>query len=197
MPTGYTAPIYDNKSITFRDFMLRTARAMMPLITLRDEAMDATLPDALAPSTRHAERATEHRATLDALLALTPEDAARRCAAEHAEAVEAWRSARARTAALRARYEAMLAQVQAWPAPTPDHEGLKRFASEQIEESIKWDCGTWDEPGARDPVTWLAESIADAQRDVERAEEEQRKENEHAAFSTRWLSALRGSLPGE
>lgn len=197
MPTGYTAPIYDNQPITFRAFMLRMARAMMPLVTLRDEHMDAPLPDTFTPSTYNAEQATKGRERLAALLAITPEEAARSCAAEHAAAVETWRTARTRYAALRARYEAMLAKVESWPAPTPDHEGLKRYAAEQIRESIKWDCGEWDEPKAREPGAWLAESIADARRDIERAETRQREEEERAAFSTRWLSALRGGLPGE
>jgi len=195
MPTGFTAPIYENQPITFRAFMLRMARGMMPLVTLRDESLDAPLPNAFAPSTFNAGQAEQARARLSALLAVTPEEAARRCAAEHAEAVEVWRTARTRNAALQDRYEAMLAQVEAWAAPTPNHEGLKRYAAEQIRESIKWDCGVWDEPVARDPSTWLAESIASARQDIERADTRQREEEERAAASTRWLSALRGALP--
>jgi hypothetical protein len=35
----------------------------------------------------------------------------------------------------------MLAQVQDWQPPTPDHENLKSFMQSQIEESIRFDCG--------------------------------------------------------
>ena len=35
----------------------------------------------------------------------------------------------------RERYETMLAEVEAWQPPTPDHEELKRFMADQLRES--------------------------------------------------------------
>lgn len=51
-------------------------------------------------------------------------------------------------AALRAKCEAMLASVEAWQVPTPEHESLKTFMREQITQSIAFDC----QPPASEPT---------------------------------------------
>ena len=45
MPTGYTAMLTEEKEITFEDFALKCARAFGALIEMRDESLDAKIPE--------------------------------------------------------------------------------------------------------------------------------------------------------
>ena len=53
MPTGYTLDLYDVKDITFEEFALRCARAFGALISMRDEPIDAPIPERFEPSDYH------------------------------------------------------------------------------------------------------------------------------------------------
>ena len=53
MPTGYTLDLYDGKDITFEEFALRCARAFGALISMRDEPIDAPIPERFEPSDYH------------------------------------------------------------------------------------------------------------------------------------------------
>lgn len=50
MPTGYTEAVQSGEVTEFRDFALRCARAMGALIMMRDDPMDAPIPDEFKPS---------------------------------------------------------------------------------------------------------------------------------------------------
>ena len=194
MPTGYTATLHDGEQ-SFPDFALACARAFGALITMRDDPADAPLPDAFEPSTYYAVRAAELRSRIAEIEAWT--DAAARDAAHRAwhSAWTRWNAGRAEREARKARYEAMIAQVEAWEPPTPDHLEMKRFMLDQLAESLRFDCG-YEAP---EPVEMTGDEyrLAEwerAQRDLGRAEAEQQKENERAASRTAWLAALRQSL---
>ena len=47
--------------------------------------------------------------------------------------------------ALKDRYEKVLAEVKEWQPPTPDHNSLKDYAINQLQESIAFDCGNLEE----------------------------------------------------
>lgn len=53
MPTGYTYPVCEGKITEFPDFALSCARAFGALISMREEPMDAPLPDEIAASTNY------------------------------------------------------------------------------------------------------------------------------------------------
>lgn len=194
MPSGYTSTLHDGEQ-SFPDFALTCARAFGALITLRDESIDAPIPDTIEPSTWAAEQAEKDRARIAEIEAWTEveaDDAAHR--AWHS-AWTRWNAGRAEREARKARYEAMIAQVEAWEPPTPDHLEMKRFMLDQLAESLRFDCG-YEAP---EPVEMTGDEyrLAEwerAQRDLGRAEAEQQKENERAASRTAWLAALRQSL---
>lgn len=64
MPTGYTAPIYEGKQITFPEFAMQCARAFGALIDMRDDPMDSPIPDAFVPDTYHARELVKAREQL-------------------------------------------------------------------------------------------------------------------------------------
>lgn len=196
MPTGYTNAIANG--ISFEDFAMNCARAFAACVTLRDEdGGGEVIPDEFKASGHNLARAEAKRAELAELLSLTAEQVAARADARWQEQERERLRYNEKLAALRAKYEAMLAKVDAWNPPTPEHLGIKRFMREQIQESIRFDCsGTSGmKPAARvTGAEWLARRVADLRSDIQRSMEEHEKEVTRAAQSTLWVRQLRASL---
>lgn len=196
MPTGYTAAIADG--IDFKTYAMNCAHAFGALVELRDSP-NAPIPDEFKPSTYHAEAIEKARADLIALAKMTPAEG-ERAAAKAFDDAETNRAVRLQEKRdLRAKYEAMLAKVNAWTAPTPEHVGYHEFMRTQIEQSIRFDC---DESYYLKPTKrmtgaeWAADRLASLQRDVAYHTKEHAAEVERAASRTAWVRALRQSLTG-
>lgn len=193
MPSGYTSTLHDGEQ-SFPDFALTCARAFGALITLRDESIDAPIPDTIEPSTWAAEQAEKDRARIAEIEAWTEveaDDAAHR--AWHS-AWTRWNEQRIKTEARRARYQAMLTQVRAWQPPTAEHVEMKRFMVDQLTESLRWDCYETAEPTEMTGTEYALAEVDRARRDLARHLDDQEQENERAAGRTAWIQALRQSL---
>lgn len=189
MPTGYTTDLPE----TFREYALRCARAFGALVDLREEPLDAPIPEAFAPSDHHSKALAKARESLRVAQAWTPAEA--EAAAQRAYQGERRRheKERQRCEALAARYAEMLAQVKAWKPPTPDHQELKTFMREQLEIS-KSDCTVYPLDPPLSGVKFRAEKIRQAQDDIVYHLAEHREEITRATARTAWIAALRNSL---
>jgi hypothetical protein len=195
MPTGYTAAIKDG--ISFEKFVWTCARAFGALVNMRDDSMDAPIPQEFTPSPYYAESLARAQAELTRLKAMTTREISAACAADFAQAVKHNGERIAQANELRDKYAAMLAKVQAWTPPTPEHEGMKTFMADQITGSIRFDCGTdyYTAPEKQTPEQWHAEQIAAAIKDVRYHEKSLADENQRTAERNAWLAALRESVP--
>jgi hypothetical protein len=192
MPTGYTADIKDG--ITFEQFAMTCARAFGACIALRDEPMGTEIPE-FEPSDYHAmahQRAREELARLHVMTDAESEASALKAYLDECER----RATRMRDQeALKANYEAMLSKVMAWTPPSKEHVGLRDFMREQIEQSIKFDCGYTEQPLQQQTgAVWLAERIATAERDIEYHAKEHAAEVARTAERNVWVRDLRASL---
>lgn len=197
MPTGYTADVQSGKITEFNDFALTCARAFGALIDMRDEPLGAKLPVKINPHTDYNEKALDAATKrLSKLRAMTEAQAMREAQKSHAAALDAHNKYAAERRQHRGRYEAMLAKVREWRPPSADHVGLKTFMKEQLQESIKFDCGyeTSKPPEAVPGPEWLAAEIARAERDVEYHTKQIAEEVERANGRNEWLKKLRQSL---
>lgn len=199
MPSGYTAKMYEGEDQSFDDFVMSCARGMGALITMRDEPMDAPIPDAFEPSDYHAKAIEDAEWRLRNLDTVSDESARLQADQEYQQAHAAWMESRRKEAELRERYVAMLAKVQAWEPPTPDHVHFKEFMVEQLTGSIDFDCPsdwpTWrPEPQPKSIEEWKSEKRAKAERDLTYHSEEHAKEIARARERTEWVTALRLSL---
>lgn len=196
MPTGYTACIGDDA--TFEKFVLGCARAFGALVTMRDDPADAPIPERFEPYDYHAKAIKEAEATLRELDGMPLDEAERRANADYAEALKRNREMIQRNDDLRAKYTAMLKQVNEWQAPTPDHEGLKKFMREQIEQSIDFDCSNEyylrNAPTKLTAMEWRSKQVEKARRDIAYHSKEHAEEVGRAAGRTDWVKALRESL---
>ncbi len=195
MPTGYTACIGD-KDATFEEFAWGCARAFGAPVMMRDDPRDAPVPDSFVESDYHSESIKKARTRLVELQGMDDAACDASAASEHSESVKVRAECDAKDRALDDRYRAMLAKVEKWQPPTSDHDGLKRFMAEQIESSIKFDCGhVWEPPVKLTGAAWREEQIAKCTRDLEYHAREARKESTRNAERNAWVKALRDSVP--
>lgn len=196
MPTGYTAKLYEGEPQTFPEFLLSCARAFGALIQMRDDPMDAPIPDEFAPSPYYAEQKAKGEARLAELQAMSDNEADTAAQAAYDQAVAAWDEIEAKRKAMKQRYEAMLAEAEAWTPPTPDHQGLKDFMVKQLTESIDFDCSMdyWPRPNRLHGSEWLEQEIARSERMVEMDRKHYDEEVERSANRTAWVKALRESV---
>lgn len=193
MATGYTYPVADGKITKFSDFALSCARAFGALITMRDDPMDAPVPNEIKPSTYHADKLPLLRAQIVSLQGMSSEDAQAGADRDYAAKLEDRAKSDRECAERNGRITAMLAAVEDWTPPSDDHAEMKRFMRDQLSMSI-------DKPYARDPAAqmsgtdWLAAQIASAKHDLEYHEAENAKEIERARTRTEWIQQLRASL---
>jgi hypothetical protein len=194
MPTGYTADIQDG--ISFEKFTLQCARAFGATIMMRDEPMDAPMPDEFKPSDYHTKELAVAKEKIAELQVLNDEEKAIRCKAAYDADLAGWNKRKAEKEALEVKYKEMLAKVVEWQAPTPDHEGLKQFMIEQIHSSIKWDCNMeYDEmPVELSSEEWHAKMLAAAQWGINYHTKEHAEKVKRSEASTAWVQALKQSL---
>lgn len=194
MPTGYTAALYEGEDQTFEEFVLRCARAMGAAIMQRDSG-PGPIADEYQPSTYHAEALKKAAARLTAVDGWDDDEATAEAAVAYHDAKRRDDESRATTRLREARYQAMLLKVKAWPPPTPEHEGLKRFMAEQLTESIDFDCrGNWPAPVRLDGAAYREQERDRALRDIEYNARHQAEEEERTRERNAWVRALRGSL---
>lgn len=197
MPTGYTAAVQSGKVTKFEDFAMQCARAFGALVTMRDDAHDAEIPDCFEPSTDYHDRALrEAHETLQKVEGMTDRECARRAKEDYERASEQWAGREEKRATERARYEAMLERVRLWNPPTPEHAGLRRFMETQLMESIEFDCemGSDDHPSLQTGHEWRMAEIAGAEWAIAYHSRERAKEIERTNERNEWLSRLRSSL---
>ena len=197
MPSGYTADIYEGKDGSFKDFVMKCARAMGACVTMRDDSMDAKIPEFVA-SDYYKNDIVEARNELGRLLEMTHEQHEAAADQDYRATLVARENCIAKDQALKDRYEAMLDQVRAWDPPTLEHVDFKVFMIKQLMDSIKHDCNM--EYYKKYPVVrqtgeeWFCGKVADVERRVSRSCEEWDKEQERVAGRNAWIAALRKSL---
>jgi hypothetical protein len=192
MPTGYTAKI--SEGISFEDFVLQCARAFGATITMRDDSLDAPIPDEFKPSDYHPKALKMALEELARLKSLSREEIIEQSEKDYANKCIRWEQREVERLELKNKYKAMLAKVIQWKPPTTDHQGLKDFMLQQIRDSIEWDCLQDDKPKKLSPEEWQEKAIETAQWNVEYHQKEGRKEIQRAKERTEWVRELKKSL---
>ena len=195
MPTGYTSPLYDNKPITFPEFIMRCARAMGAYVMLKDEPLDSPDPGDWEPQISWREQLlADAQETLATASQWTPAEATEEANNVYEEAYRVWLEEGRKRLELLGRYEYMLGLVKGWEPPTEDHFGLKVFMEDQLEESIKFDCSTWDAPRRKTGAAHRLEVVRKATREIEYQTEEIEKEKERTESRNAWTRALKENV---
>jgi hypothetical protein len=194
MPTGYTLVIDDRPDVSFEEFVWRCARAFGALVTMRDDSIDAPIPEELQPAPYYRESLIGAETRLQLAKAMTLDEARAAMAAEATETEVDNARRRAEHAKKVSGYRRMRQLVLEWEPPSSDHAGLRKFMLEQLSTGDPGECyqssafvGTAEE--------WLAHRIAEAERDVEWSRNVLREEEERVRLRNEWLRKLRASVP--
>lgn len=196
MPTGYTASVATGETASFRDFAIKCARAFGALIHMRDENMSADIRQQEV-SSYHADGIANAKAEVIRLGSLSGEECQAEADKSFAAKVASRNERNADKAAQKARYENMLASVRAWNPPTSDHQHMKKFMADQLEESIKFDCSSYDEPRdePQSGEQWYWSQISQLSQSIAYHEKRQAEDVAQAEKNNRWVEELRNSLP--
>jgi hypothetical protein len=197
MPTGYTHAVCDGRVTEFPEFAMSCARAFGALITMRDDPMDAAIPEEIKPETQYYDdRIAADMKRMGEIQAMTMEQANTEALEEHRKALSSRAKYLADKEAEASRLNAMLAKVRAWEPPTPDHAEMKKFMIDQLTISLPGDYAPAI-PALLDGPTWRQKEIDRLADAVVYAKKERDKEIERAKGRTEWVKALRASLSPE
>jgi hypothetical protein len=196
MPTGYTADVQSGKVTDFQTFALQCVRAFGALVMMRDAPSDAPIPEEFKPSDYSAKALQDATSELERLRLMTPSDVERAAAAAYDEALTRWAARRKERVQVRQRYEAMIAQVQAWDPPSQDHVEMKSFMLKQLRDSIDFDCSSDydDRPVKRDSKKWHAQESKRLRESIAYHVKSHAEEVERTRGRNVWVRQLRESL---
>jgi len=199
MPTGYTAII--EEGCTFEDYILRCARGMGALITMRDMPMDAPIPDVFEPSPFYKDELEKAKKEYEALCSMTVPEIERAAIAQYQNRKKGAEEGLAKEDEINKRYERIRAEVEAWVPPTPDHDGLKRFMLEQIDLCTRNKMSSYYAQRLMelreekvDAQKWFEARKKDLLDSVERYARKWEEEKERCAERTKWVQELKKSL---
>lgn len=197
MPTGYTASIADG--ISFKEYALSCARAFGALIMMRDEPLNAPIPKEMKPSDYHVKALKEAGGKLYELQSMSERECIDRMEGERKELITKSLEYIDKNNDLLGKYNTMLIQVKAYTPPTPDHKKFKEFMIEQIESSIKWDCGgdyyfTQLEKFPCNVGQWMKEKINKYTRDIAYHTQQNAEEIMRTNSNNLWVKQLMESL---
>lgn len=141
MPTGYTAPVMEGKITDVKDFATTCARAFGAFIHQRDDSPAAELRYPEPPDNSfYTESLAKAKSDSLKWSSTTEEERYAQWSDYVREQEIARHNSLAALSEKRARYEKMLAQVVAIEVPS-NLESFKQFMIDQLNESIKFDCG--------------------------------------------------------
>jgi len=194
MPTGYTLDLYDGKDLTFEEFALKCARAFGALISMRDEPIDAPIPERFEPSDYHFKELEKAKRRLKEVKRWDEEKAEQEAERAYRDALKKREEFIEKNKLIRKRYEDMLSKVQKWKPPTIEHESLKQFMIQQLEESIEYDCFIPEMPQRLPGEEYKEQQIKKALNDIDYHEREYAEEVNRVYERNKWLLLLRESL---
>lgn len=198
MPSGYTEKVQSGEITDLAGFVWRCAREMGALIGMRHDSLDAPIPERFEPDTQwHEDQLAAARERLAGIVWTTRDEISEMQRADYEQAVIDAAERGARRAIRAERYEKMIAAVAEWEPPSPDHEGLKTFMLNQLQDSLKMDCWPVAEPH-RDPrpvTQYKVDQILKCQKDIDYHTKGIAEETERVEARNDWLRVLRESIP--
>lgn len=196
MPTGYTAGVADGTVTDFKQYAIQCARNFGALILMRDEPLDAEIPEKFEPSNFELNNLVKAEKELGEMLSLSDSQLKLKMEAEFDAEMKSYQRFVAERREKRKRYEAMLDKAKRYRPPTPDHEGYAKFLVTQLEESINWDCGEkyLNPPKQQTLEEWKTQRLESLRRAISRSRERHKEEAERTNQRNEWVAKLRESI---
>ncbi|HET8688492.1 MAG TPA: hypothetical protein VFM18_17915 [Methanosarcina sp.] len=198
MPTGYTATLCD-KEQSFGEFALGCARAFGACIGQRDDPL-SDLPKSAERDNYHVLELRRAETELAVLLDMSDADRIELGTTARDDEIIHYQAAVEKRKVVHERLSRMIATVEGWNPPTPDHDNLKKFMLEQLATTIKHDGDVeyyqtqLNSAINKTPLDYYNEKVKSAQWNVDYHKKEQVKADSRVDDRNGWISALYKSL---
>jgi len=198
-------PYTITEGITFKEYAINTAKQFGYLFEMRELPADAPLPVAfpLPSREKHLEKLAELRAEKKQILAMSDEEIETTAKQEHENAVKSYQDYLEKKISDKEKYEAMLAQVEAYEVPSRQHKKLKKVMKDQIIGSIAQECDieytkkTIEEiiaDGPQPVAEWRQNNLDCIENSIKREHKSYRRGKNSAQQKERWVTQLKSSL---
>lgn len=203
MPTGYTAYIEDGDITTGKDFLKLCTRAFGVAIDQKDDPLSVPTKTKFKPSQHYIDAYNRACDALRDAKSISFNEAKLRLSARHHKKVEDCKKCVEKYSDLRNKYLKVRREVEAWTPPTPEHDGLKKFALEQIdmcipsEESIHEFINKSKEPLylSNETITeFIEDNIAQCKSNVAYYKKSMNAEYERVHEKQEWMDKFLKSL---
>ena len=198
MPTGYTSKIYNGEQQSGKEFIMTCARAFGALIEMRDEPNDAIITEEFQPSEYHKKELEKAKIELEKYKNMTIEQIQQKVNESYQEIIEQNKKYYNEGLELKNRYEKVLREVERWELPSSEHQNLKDFAMDQLNESIRFDCGHIkkyvEEVKKETPEEYIQKQIDSCLWSINYHQENWDKEIKKTNERNLWIKQLRDSL---
>lgn len=159
---------------------------------MRDESLDAELPDKIDPDPYYDKLVREAEVEFDRIEAMTTADARKVIAKLREDSLACYKKHKKTQDKQRQRYLDMLGHVILWNPRSENLKMLQQFMKEQLEESLRGDCTPFNMSRSKQtPKQWLEEERARAKEALWIAIERRQKNIDDAREATKWLTDLR------
>lgn len=203
MPTGYTAHIEDGEITTGKEFLRLCTRAFGIAIDVKDEPLSTPTPSSFEPSPFYKESYDRALKKLEEVNKMTFDEAKIQMRADYEKRISDYKHYAERETAMNEKYAKVRKEVEEWIPPTEEHEGLKKFALEQIDmcvtkqeyidEYLEKSKEKFD--GSDEAVQNYINDIGDYyQRDAERSYKSWQEELERTHSKNEWMTKFLESL---
>ena len=203
MPTGYTAYIEDGEITTGKEFLKLCTRAFGVAIGQKEEPLSNPTHTKFEPSSYYEKRYNEAVDKLKAAKGMTFNEALSQMVERHTKKVSDYKRYAEKATEMNRKYQKVRDEVEQWVPPTKAHNGIKKFALEQIDmcmakqkyidEYIELSKEVLDD--SKEAVEkYRAEYIADCQEEVDIAYESYQAELKQVADKNEFMRKFLESL---
>ena len=207
MPTGYTCFIENGNISTGAEFLKKCIRNFGCCIDQRDDPLTEPLKTNIHPDPYYKKCYEDALNRLENFRKRTSDEMRDDIINAKQKELSSTKSYLSRQELLRDRYLKIRNEVEAWIPPTPDHEGIKQFALEQIDMCIPTEtdinklreqvhdlesCNT--EVTAADVIEYMLQTTKDYLKDVEYYKQKMIEDEERTAKRTKFIKDFLSSL---
>lgn len=197
MPTWYTGRVMDGKMTSTKDYILRCARAIDYLGFMRDEPMDAPIPETRPEDNYYQDLYEKAKKELSELLAMDGNDIHREAEKWRKDKIDQEKKFYEKTKLENSRLTEMTKKLEAWKPKHESINNLRYFAIEQLgisREPVDDIDYVIQKLQSISDEEWYEKQIKRLNRDIPYYKDMASKRKNDVATTNQWLKELRESL---
>ena len=201
MPTGYTAILHE-KDLSTSEFIMRCSRSMGALVTMRDEPLDAPIPEKFEPSSYYVEKEKELREELDRLRKMDDEEIEALGKEKFEKETKYHTEVIKEKEILLEKLNTLKKDTQGWDVYNcSEYKNLKDFTLDQLQIeiddaiwSLSYNHGELEKIKLQDSENLYTKMLGDTLRRLDDCKKEIDEEVKRLEGRNEWLFGLRESL---